>query len=80
MGPAWGAPTYELELDGRRTLIDDAQWAEWSSDGSLLIATRAGALEVRESPFTSSDIRWTRDLAPLTPAPEPPPPEAARWT
>ena len=79
-GPAWGTPRYELELDGERDVVDDAQWADWSPGGSLLVATRAGALEVREAPFTTAATRWRHDLASLHPTPEPPPPEASRWT
>lgn len=79
-GPAWGTPRYQLAVDDERVELDDVQWADWSPTGSLLVATKSGALEVREAPFTDADTRWTRDLANLRPSPEPPPPEATRWT
>ena len=79
MAPAWGSPRYELEVDGRSVLLDDAQWADWSSAGSLLVATRAGALEVREAPYGVDQARWREDLARLRPSPTPPPPEASSW-
>jgi hypothetical protein len=79
MAPAWGTPRYELEVDGRSVVLDDAQWADWSPAGSLLVATRAGALEVRDAPYGVDRTRWREDLASLRPSPSPPPPEASTW-
>ena len=50
----------------------DAQWADWTVDGRLLVATTAGELQVR-------DGAEVVDLAGLEPDPRPPPAEAARW-
>jgi hypothetical protein len=57
--------------------LRDVQWADWASDGRLLVATRAGVLEVREEP--SGPPAWQQDLAPLRPDPVPPPVDADTW-
>jgi hypothetical protein len=80
MSPAWGAARYALEADGDRIALEDVQWADWSRDGALLVATRAGAIEVREAPFTIDDARWRSDLSVLRPTPEAPPAEASSRT
>jgi hypothetical protein len=78
-GPAWGTPRYTLDTEGRRTQLDDVQWADWSREGALLVATRTGALEVREPRFGEPGARQRWDLAPQWPVAEAPPSEAARW-
>jgi hypothetical protein len=60
-------------LDG--TLLPDVQWADWSRDGRLLVATTSGRLEIRDA----RGIAWASDLSAFTPDPQPAPPEALRW-
>jgi hypothetical protein len=39
-------PRYSLELsNGQREALDDVQWADWSADGRLLVATVGGELK-----------------------------------
>ena len=64
-------PLYAL---GDEVLVD-AQWADWTVDGRLLVATTAGDLQVRDG----AEVVWREDLAGLEPDPQPPPAEAARW-
>jgi hypothetical protein len=78
-GPAWGVARYSLERHGERVALPDIQWADWSRSGRLLVATRAGALEVRDEPYGAGCVSWRADLAALRPTPEAPPPEASRW-
>ena len=63
----------EYALDGAP--LPEVQWADWSRDGRLLVATDAGRLEIRDEKRTA----WASDLSTLTPDPQPAPPEASRW-
>jgi len=63
----------EYSLDGEP--LTDVQWADWSRDGRLLVATTSGRLEIRDEKGTA----WAADLSSLTPDPQPAPPGAARW-
>ncbi len=38
----FGPSAYWLTVRGQRVVLPDAQWADWSSDGRLLVATYAG--------------------------------------
>lgn len=67
----WAGPTYAMDSDP----LPDVQWADWSHDGRLLVATTDGALQVRDR----ADVIWELDLAPFEPDAQPPPPEATRW-
>ena len=78
-GPAWGQPRYRLRLEGAEIELEGVQWADWARDGRLLVATVEGSLQVRRPPFGPEQVEWTKDLAPLRPAPEPPPPAARHW-
>ena len=82
-----GAPRYAL-IPPRRSrgvlseaedvhVLDGVHWADWASDGRLLVATTAGELQVRAADGTT--VVWRHDLAAMAPDPAPPPPEAARW-
>jgi hypothetical protein len=72
-GPAgwWQPALYAVDDE----VLDDVQWADWSADGRLLVATIDGRLQVRDGSTVSGEV----DLAALTPDPQPPPPEARRW-
>jgi hypothetical protein len=70
--PGWfEPPLYALDDE----VLVDAQWADWTVDGRLLVATTAGELQVRDG----AEVVWREDLAGLEPDPQPPPAEAARW-
>jgi hypothetical protein len=56
-------------------VLDDVQWADWSADGRLLVATVDGRLQVRDGSTASGEV----DLAALSPDPQPPPALATRW-
>ena len=71
---------YWLEHLGDMALLDDLQWADWDRDGRLLVATRAGLLQVRDLASRTSAIAFEADLSRLEPAPEPAPASAADWT
>jgi hypothetical protein len=66
----YGEPEYRL--DGE---LSGVQWADWSLDGGLLVATVDGRLQVRDG----EKVRWEVDLADDVPDPQPPPAEAAGW-
>ena len=57
--------------------MTDAQWADWSSDGRLLVAARDGKLQMREE-WDAPPV-FQEDLAALEPDPKPAPPEARHW-
>jgi hypothetical protein len=58
--------------------LEDAQWADWTSDGRLLVATRDGRLQIRDRSRHRA-ITFDADLATLTPAPVAPPDQAHLW-
>jgi len=64
---------YALAASDEMAWLDGVQWADWSADGRLLVATTAGVLEIREVDGTESTSVWSHDVAPLTPDPVPPP-------
>lgn len=79
MEPRRGPARYAIaDASGAEQPLEDAQWAEWDERGRLLVATRAGELQIREIP-TSPAPSWRFDTALLTPAPAPPPAAAHRW-
>jgi hypothetical protein len=51
---------YSLESNGDLELLDDVQWADWSKDGELLVATRSGRLQIQnlESDVLNLSLRW----------------------
>ena len=77
--PAWGRPRYVLATDADARELDGVQWADWGADGSLLVATTGGTLEIRD-PERPDTAVWHEGLAAHEPDPEPPPPEAGRWS
>lgn len=70
---------YSLEFDGELELLDDLQWADWSPEGQLLVATRSGQLQVRNLDGARSDIIFEADLSKLEPTPISAPAWAQRW-
>lgn len=78
-GAQAGQISYELVEGGGATPLEDAQWADWHSDGRLLVATRDGKLQIRGYSGGPLAVEWEFDLRPLSPDPSPPPGEARRW-
>jgi hypothetical protein len=70
---------YSLESEGDLELLDDLQWADWSRDGQLLVATRSGLLQVRNLESNGSSIVFETDLSNLEPNPTPAPGWAQHW-
>jgi len=70
---------YSLEADGQLTFLDDLQWADWDRDGRLLVATRAGRLQVRRFGSGPEETLFEEDLALLDPQPVPAPDWAHHW-
>jgi hypothetical protein len=73
----YGESTYSLDDGSGRRVLEDVQWADWSGDGTLLVATKAGQLQWRDQ--DGQGVRWEVDLAALTPERTPPPAEARQW-
>jgi hypothetical protein len=55
------------------------QWAEWDTDGRLLVATIDGRLQVRKLDRTGFTLLHETDLALLEPTPTAPPHDARVW-
>ncbi len=70
---------YSLESGGDIELLDDLQWADWSRDGELLVATRSGQLQVRSFVDDCAVVTFEEDLSTLEPSPTPAPFWAQRW-
>ena len=70
---------YALESDSDLEVLDDLQWADWDSEGRLLVATRCGKLQVRKLNAGHSITVFEQDLSLLEPNPSPAPPWAQRW-
>lgn len=77
--PSWAETRYTIEdLEGARPL-PGVQWADWDSQGRLLVATTDGQLQVRDEPWDASAAVWAVDLSGDVPAPAEPPAVARRW-
>lgn len=70
---------YEIIENGKLTPLEDAQWADWSADGRLLVATTDGKLQIRDYSGSATSAQSEMDLRSLTPNPSPPPHEAHQW-
>jgi hypothetical protein len=70
---------YSLEANGDAELLDDLQWADWDRQGHLLVATRCGAIQIRNLKTSGFDILFEHDLSCLEPNPIPAPSWAQRW-
>jgi hypothetical protein len=71
---------YRIVDGGRCIELDGVQWAEWAADGTLLVATATGRLEVRgRAGWLTADV-VVADLSQQTPAPAGAPAWARSWT
>jgi hypothetical protein len=69
-------PKYELEFaDGTAMALEDVQWADWSRDGQLVVATIAGELQIRDG----DEVPWRYDTSQDVPHPLPAPASAMEW-
>jgi hypothetical protein len=81
-GPFRGRPRvtdYALVERGTTVALTDVQWAEWDTDGRLLVATIDGRLQVRKLDRTGFTLLHETDLALLEPTPTAPPHDARVW-
>jgi hypothetical protein len=70
---------YSLESNGDLELLDDVQWADWSREGQLLVATRSGLLQIRSLDSANPRILFEANLSNLEPNPTPSPAWARAW-
>jgi hypothetical protein len=70
---------YEINENGKLTPLEDVQWADWSADGRLLVATTDGKLQIRDYSGSATWVQGEMDLRSFTPNPAPPPNEASQW-
>jgi hypothetical protein len=70
---------YSLESNGDLELLDDVQWADWSREGQLLVATRSGLLQIRSLDSDGPRILFEANLSNLEPNPNPAPAWARAW-
>lgn len=71
--------SYRILDAGSELALPDAQWADWASDGALLVATWSGLLQIRDYRSGHQAVRWEYDAGSLAPDPQPPPSSAGRW-
>jgi hypothetical protein len=70
--------SYALEENGNIKLLDSLQWADWSRDGYLLVATRSGKLQILNLD-NNDEVLFEEDLSVLKPQPRPAPSWAQQW-
>jgi hypothetical protein len=73
-----GETLYAISEGGRQRWLEGVQWADWDTDGRLLVATADGRLQIRDGD-AAARVMWQHDVAGLAPDPTPPPEEARRW-
>lgn len=78
--PGWPKPIrYDIVDEGVARRLEDVQWADWSPDGRLLVATTDGKLQIRDCADGGSAAAFEADLGSYTPSPSPSPAHAHRW-
>jgi hypothetical protein len=70
---------YALEVDGDIRVLDPLQWADWDDEGRLLVATRAGKLQIWNLQDAGEEVLFEEDLSLRKPEPLPAPSWARRW-
>lgn len=71
--------SYWLEMDGEIQLLNQLQWADWDSEGRLLVATRSGKLQVWHLADDEPEVLFEEDLSLSEPNPAPAPASAQQW-
>ena len=61
---------YDLRIGDTVVDLPDVQWADWSADGRLLVATTDGRLQVRAGDPGALEVVWEADLTPFEPDPQ----------
>jgi len=75
-----GAEVHYVVREGdHRALLEDVAWAEWDAAGRMLVATRGGALEVRERGPAGWEPSWRHAVGVGEPAPAEAPAWAGSW-
>jgi len=70
---------YDVAEDGRVHPLPGMQWADWHTDGRLLLATVDGRLQIARWSADGVDVETEVDVGRLVPDPAPPPAVARRW-
>lgn len=70
---------YLIRDDSRRQPAEGVTWADWDVSGRLIVATREGALEVRNRIRDGWEPVWRHDLTGREPEPIEAPGWACRW-
>jgi hypothetical protein len=73
------AVRYSLESNNALERLDDVQWADWSKDGELLVATRSGSLQMLDLQGNGPRVLFKVDLSNLEPNPSVAPVWAQSW-
>jgi hypothetical protein len=60
-------PSYWIEHSGDLTPIPDAQWADWTPHGDLLVASTMGCLQIRAPDYSHAQVLWEYDAGALRP-------------
>jgi hypothetical protein len=68
-GTRTSAVAYRVLAGAEEEKLDGVQWADWDAGGRLLVATRAGELQVRESGARHACAEIVADLSRLAPKP-----------
>jgi len=70
---------YDIADDGTVHPLPGVQWADWHTDGRLLVATVDGRLQTARWSPDGLDVVTEIDVGRLVPDPVPPPAVARRW-
>jgi len=70
---------YSLVQRDEVAVLEEAQWADWSADGALLVATKQGSLEAHDWRAGRMRRIFTQDLSGLAPDPGESPTWAHEW-
>jgi hypothetical protein len=71
---------YTLRDGDTEDVLVDVQWADWSHDGRLLVATDDGRLQICTLERGAARVpTFEADLAAMSPDPAPPPAWAHDW-
>jgi hypothetical protein len=70
---------YWLEANREIQPLSEVQWADWTREGELLVATRSGKLQIRHLDRRESEVLFEEDLSLAEPDPVPAPAWATQW-